>query len=494
MKKSISISAVVALLIGMNVIVGCGGDSSTPSGNSAGDAGAQKSTIFLDFYHPDDGSKTLKSIILGEGGDVKTQTITNQIYPPQGYGGRWYTLKEAADANKQYCIMDLHKDFNEGRSNYAALINLLSGVYEKLPLPPARNDSHFSYYQEGSGKVGQAHVFYIASDTHKAYGDDTRSAFLRYDINRKNYTQAKACDSFIVGQPEKKADTEACLRSSLFIPSADDRYIYGAMTGWGVDGGQNHYDYTILYQYDFDTSTYTRLGEDSDVGFAGATSDAKHLLYTDHDAYKVYSVDSSTVKTLHNISYIGNPSRSQWNQSGYLNGPNYYNILADSKTEVIANNTNNIKTSQFAPDGNSIYFVLKSEPTVVYQTDDLSAGSQYHKVMNITADDDLLVLKGVTALPTGSSSSTTSSVSSQSSSSTPSVANGKSCIWDDGVFLNCIDNLPAEECTLQKRDPWGEDDYSSETIYMSPDSCTENGFEDYIENDDGTKEYYKTTV
>ncbi len=482
-----------------NSSVADSGGSGTGNGGSGDDNGGgsstQKATVFLDFYHPADPTeKSLKSIVVNDSGDTEHKVITNKVYPKQGYGGRWI-FSEEADASKEYCVMALNQDFDQGHSSYGTLINLLSGQDERLPLPPARDESHFSYYQEGSGKVGQNHVFYISVDHHLAYSDDTEKGYLRYDINNKDYVAAISCNSFIVGQPEKKVDTEACSRSSLFVPSTNDRYIYGDMTGWGVDGGQNHYDYTVLYQYDFDTSTYSRLGEDSSVEFAGATSDVNYLLYTNGEDKKVYNVTTGNTKTLKNISYIGSPTRAQWNNSGFLIGSRYNDILSDTTVEVVANNVNNIKSSQFSPDGKSIFFILKDEPAILYRTDDLSAGSSYHKVMDITEDDDLLVLRGVSSVPVPSSSDGSTSGSSAdgsgSSSSGSSEVKKGACIWDDSVFINCRDNLTPEECTLEKLDPL--DVGSGNQIFISPKSCTENGFEDFIELDDGVKEYFKTT-
>ena len=467
-----------------------GTNGNTTGGSTDNEIVVNKSVSFLNFHqYEKDGAadpiKEFQSITVSDA-DSESPTVNIGFTSTDIYPLATHSYLHHFDSTENYCVMTMNKDFDENLS----LVKLpFDGTFEQLPLP--KDGKYLSSYKEGSAKIEGNYVFY---ETKAYYYEAFWYTFWRYNITDKSkiVVSQTECNSFILSQPEKGSDTEGCTMGTFIIPSTDGKDIYGAAVGDGEDFGRYHTDYSILYKYNFDTSTYTRLGDDSSVSFKGATSDSKYLLYSNHqnDKYicKVYNVDTDTIKTIPDgamYSCSGDESRSEWNSRGFISGTHFNDIISGTSVDVLQGETNNVYQTQFAPDGNSIYFILRSDKTTLYKTDDLSEASPYHKVMNIAEEDELFVLKNA-GMSNGSS---TGSSTTDTTVATGGDNSGTSCVWIDSSFENCIDNLSATQCTAHEREPYFEDEVTQ--IYISPQTCLENSFEYSFTDNDGYTNYFR---
>lgn len=476
----------------MSVLVGCGGGSSSgtaPKDDSSGsgdepsglDPVEVSSVKFLSFYlsssDPDERSIEFLDVSSGASlssellqtsseGTPSSQTVDSTIYPPQVYGGGYDFISNVAAYGNTYA-MSLHKDFNldNGYMSRGVVGDLDTKTFEYLPLVDPERSSHGKYFGSGSANVSPSgHVFYISYTDHRVYGDDSKEYYMRYDTKSKESEIADPCKSFILAQPEKGVDTETCNMNG-FSSSEDGRYIYGDMQGYGVDGGVLHWDYRILYQYDYTTKTYARLGDEGerDVLFLGTTSDGKYIVYLSDGQTKVQNIDTRTIRIMNNISHDPAAFPRLWNKDGGCHASTvalyYVDYVNDVETVVV---NERVVNEQFSADGKSIYF-RKHDDTerVLYKTKDLSENSPYEAVSKIPVEyGDILLVRGA------SSSALTPS---DPTPDTPTVDNPesevKSCVEDESIdgsalWTTCYDVFPENACNSAGLGNIADSDYT----------------------------------
>jgi len=470
------------------LFIGCGSDTSSPisedenTGNSTSTPSSSDdsssavintvSTKFLSFYTPsfDTDTKGLKVLTLDTQDSLLEGSVGNTFYPPQRYGGAYDFLANATTYGNFYA-MALHKDFHidtEGNSSYPGIVGYFnSQTYEYLPLVNVSESSDYKYFVGGTAKISRSgHIVYLSATNDKSYGDEYRPHIVRYNTQNKTHDIAISCDAFIFAQPEKGEDTEKCQVNTYILPSLDARYVYGYADAYGTEGGGIHWDYKILFKYDFNTKTYTRLGEEGDTGVSliGLTSDEKYMIYSKGSQVKIQNLETNRVNNINNITHSAVRSPSLWNEKGMLSSSTvqlyYVNFLNDTETVVVPKRVTN---EQLSEDGKSVYFLLYDDPErILYKTEDLSENSPYKKVGKIPKEyGSILIIKNNTSKITNNTTvivDDNAGVDETDTTNDVIVGNNgvtKSCIenegFDEDVFwTTCYDEFPENECSLSK--------------------------------------------
>ncbi len=333
----------------------CSSDDDSPSG-----ADSQQ---FLTLHFNQDnklGEGAYLAILKVKDGEASYEKL-NETYP-------YNSLSQNLEVKNNRVGIGLHTDFNvpnTNRQHNGAWFDLSDGNYEILPLLPPGN-GRYSFFSVYTAKVSNSgHVFYINGSQDIGWLDNYRGALVRYNPTTDVLDAATDPGSFAVNQPEKGWDTETGQFKGGFYPSSDGRFVYGVIETFGVDGGAIHWDYKILFKYDFETEEYTRLGdaEDSQVSLYGMTSDGRELLYYNSTERKTVNVNTNTTTKITISGGQGYTNTSRWNNSGYCSGETnntigIYNLLSDESYSI--KTPGRPYYAQFSADGKRIYFMLES--------------------------------------------------------------------------------------------------------------------------------------
>jgi len=321
---------------------------------------------FIAAYDPADGS------VIGDEYATALLTISNgelQYSMLNSYYAKYNNLFTYADMGKGNFVMGLHDDFNEsnGSNDWVSqglFYSLTNSDSQILPLIEPSEDSDYPYFVRGSEAISEnAYVFYLSATNDKYYGDQYKDYLLRYDSESTDYKTAVNPDGFVLSQPEAGDDTETSKFDNQFFVSNDGRYVYGRLQAYGVSGGSIHWDYEILFRYDFDTETYTRMGAPDDAGSSilGITSDDSYLYYWDGN-YKSQNLATGVVTELTDGT-TSDVYPIQWNTKGFCRGAtdgiNYYNILNGTSHKVV--DEYGAADSQFDESGERILFSLEGD-------------------------------------------------------------------------------------------------------------------------------------
>ena len=335
------------------------------------------------------------SLLKVKNGEPTYKTL-NGLYPVTN-------LRSNVEINNNVAIIGLHTDFNvpgTNRQTNGAWFNIADGAYENLPLLPA-GQGRYSYFLAGTEKVSKSgHVFYLSASNVADYHDQYRASLVRYNPKTRKLDTALDPASFAVNQPEKGWDTETGQFTKVFYPSSDGRYVYGAIETFGVNGGSIHWDYKILFKYDFDLNVYTRLGgtEDNNVFVLGITSDGNSLFYQNAPDRKVVNVNSNTINKLTISGGQGYANTSRWNSFSYCSGETnntigIYNIVSDVKQ--ILKTSSYPEYAQFSADGKKIYFMIESSKgKYLCRTSDLTSGTVIDTLCTLSSNvNEFMVIK-----------------------------------------------------------------------------------------------------
>ncbi len=347
---------------------------------------------------------------IGEGSSLSLLTVTNgvPVYEHLQFLYPSRNLRDNVDINNGRVAIGLHYDFNtdgKSRTSIGAWFDFDGTTWEELPLLSSGSENRYSYLDVGTVKVSESgHVFYLSSSNDSWYHDQYRASLVRYDPETKELKQANSLDGFVLEQPERGLDTETAIHGTLFFPSNDGRYVYGYARAFGVDFGSYHWDYEILYRYDFETDSYTRLGNAADkhVGILGITSDRQYLAYSttvDGVYYRnlVHTSSNTVIETTLSGGQAYNNS-TRWNGSGYCSGETnntigIYNMLAGTSHDISTPTRPNL--SQYDADGNRIYFMIDDySGKFLCRTSDNSAEATIDTLCMLRSDvDEFLVIK-----------------------------------------------------------------------------------------------------
>lgn len=365
----------ILALFGLILVSSCSKDDSSDVPPS----GSEHKFLLLNYSDADrlEAGATI-SLLEIRNGEPVINTL-DAIYPDN-------SLSRNVEIRNNRVVMGLHNNFNTdgtNRQRVGVWFDPASFSRNVLPLLPSGND-RYAYFDVSSGKVSKSgHVFYLSSSNDSWYHDQYRAILVRYNPSTGALDQAPHPGEFAVNQPERGWDTETGQFKGALYPSDDGRYVYGAISTFGVDGGVIHWDYSILFKYDFELNKYTRLGDapDSDVNVYGINSNGTELYYSSSmGSGSQRKIVNTATNTTRNVTISGGQNysnTSRWNSNGYCSGESnntigVYNLVSDSKEDI--RTPSMPYHAQFSPGGDAIYFMMKS-----------SQGNYLCKTSNLTA-------------------------------------------------------------------------------------------------------------
>jgi len=373
-------------------ITGCKkDDTGSPDDDNPGNS---DNVQFLAYYKPDSKS-TLgddKSIYLVtvKDGELSYSNFLN-AYPEDG-------MTSDCDINNNVMVLGLKASDFDNKGAYMKL-NEESAYY--LPLVEPSESSDYAYFQTSTGDVADNGIIIYSSATNdKSYGDEYTPYLLRFNPSDNTYDVAESPNSFVLSQPEVGDDTEAGLLQRTLFASPDGKYAYGQVDGYGVDGGSYHWDFEILFKYDFEQKTYTRLGgaDDNDVTITAMTSDRRYILYSNNGTKKLLDLQTGNISTtdMHTI----NVKKNSWGKNGCCVGAStgdlYYKDFVNNK-EILVCNTGYgwAYNAMFSKNESKIYFLKEgSDENYLCVTSGVSEGSTYDTIGALpTAFYDMVMVK-----------------------------------------------------------------------------------------------------
>ena len=371
----------VVLTIILLFLLQCDSDSS-PTESNGGDGPGNSPTAmqFLAFYEPDGenvmgDSKQIVSIEVQSG--EASYSAFHDLYPYRD------NLFSYSDFNENVLAMGLHYNIYKdmGYGSKGVFIDMATGDHRELPMVAPSQDSDYSYFLSSTSRVSDNDmILYLSATNDKSYGDEYRPYLIRYNTADNTHQVAASPESFVLNQPEKGDDTETGQINRYVCISPDGRYAYGVVEAYGVSGNI-HWDYEILFQYDFETEEYKRLGEegDDDVNFYGMSRDGKYLIYANNHVKKLYNTATESVSEIdfrpsHGLSPV------EIKDNGFCNdgttGIYFWDFLNNQEIKVI--HTYNTEDAQFTNAGDAILFTLEgSDTNYICISEDLSEDTNW---------------------------------------------------------------------------------------------------------------------
>ena len=378
--KSILGLLLMVIMVLSVAITGCKKDDTGTPGGGDDPQGDSDNVQFLAYYKPDSksGSGSEKSIYLVtvKDGELSYANFLN-AYPES-------SMTENCDINNNVMVLGLKaSDFD----NKGAYMNLNDDAAYYLPLVEPSESSDYSYYQTSTGDVADNGIIIYSSATNdQSYGDEYTPFLLRFNPSDNTYDVAISPNSFVIGQPEVGDDTEAGLIERTLFASPDGKYAYGQVDGYGVDGGSYHWDYEILFKYDFEQETYTRLGDvnDNDVTIDAMTSDRRYILYSNDGTKKLLDLQTGNITTTDMNTM--NVQKNSWGKNGCCVGAStgdlYYKDFVNNK-EILVCSTGYgwASNAMFSKNESKIYFTKSgSDVNYLCVTSGVTEGSTYDTI------------------------------------------------------------------------------------------------------------------
>lgn len=288
----------------------------------------------------------------------------------------------------------LHTDFNPPRldnqqemfhvKTRGGWFNRGDSEIQELPLVPTPEEDRYTAIQGASIQVSPSgHVFYVTEDKSDYYfTDDYQYYVIRFNPETEvtDSTDQQTKETFLRAQPETvdRYDNIHSLISNTIYPSDCGRYVYGTIKPRsyyaGTWYGAGPY---YLFEYDFETGTFRRLGEEEDSKdhtLIGITKDSHYLLYQHDGIRKRLNIETKQITILENAPG-GSTKRTSWNDQGFVyvaggthSSLYYYNMITDEESIKIARQPNIAGAynyiykiqPQVSSDGNELYFILNS--------------------------------------------------------------------------------------------------------------------------------------
>jgi hypothetical protein len=376
--KKINVFYLLAVLFVACIVVSCETEDDLGNGD---DSNSIENMSLIAFYEPDDlyamGDQKQLAKLEVDNGELSFSSFES-VYPE---GDNFY---KNADLSGDFLALALHNDFDDGYSSLGVCINIATKDIFNLPLVAPQQDSDYAYFQSGTARVSEnGYVVYSSATNDKHYGDEYRPYLIRYNTQTNEYQLAISPENFVLSQPEKGSDTETGQFNRTLYISPDGRYVYGVLEAYGVSGNI-HWDYDILYQYDFENEEYMRLGEegDDDVSIVGLTADGKKVVYMNDGETKIHDISTGLV-TQRDLYFGGSSIPKQWNNDGLCRsattGIYYDDFVNDAEIKVLNEyGTGNVF---FSENGQNIYFTMDgSETNYFCRTQGLLENSLYDTI------------------------------------------------------------------------------------------------------------------
>lgn len=389
MKKSL-IFLLGGLLLAFS---GCEKEDNDLSNNN--DSGNLKNVEFLAYYKPGTenvlGNEKLIALITVEDGVLSYSAFLN-AYPDN-------SMIENCDINDR--VMVLGPDWRDF-DNKGIYMNIDDPSAYYIPLVEATGNNDYSYFQTQTGDVSDnGYIIYSSATNDASYGDEYRPYLLRFNPSDNTTDIAKSPTSFALGQPEQGDDTEVGQITRAIFASPDGRYAYGSVEAFGTEGGSIHWDYEILYRYDFDSEEYTRLGDsdDNDVFIKGMTSDRRYILYSNHDDTKLLELATGNI-TYTDMNTV-NVKKNAWGLNGACvgtsNGDLIYKDFVNNNENVVCSSSGYgwIYNTMFSKDGKNIYFLIEgNDQNYLCVTDGINEGCSYDTISSVPLEfKDMIMIK-----------------------------------------------------------------------------------------------------
>lgn len=380
------------------IFLGCGVDDKAQEVIEIEDVentGNVESVEFLAYYKPG------TDLVLGTEASSAKITIDNgmlsyssflDLVPQSG-------MVKNCDIKNNIMVLGCSQNGIENNGHYMGMDD---ASMSDLPLVAATGSNDYSYYQTETGNVtDNGYIIYSSATNDINYGDQYHPYLIRFNPADNSADLADSPTSFVLGQPEVGIDTELGLLSRAIFASPDGRYAFGSVDALGTDGGVIHWDYSILYKYDFESNTYTRLGgiDDSHVSINGMTSNRRYIVYTSGGQTKILDLVTDDI-TITDINTI-NVKKNAWGDNGPCvgtsNGDLYYKNFANNSEHIVcsASGSGWIYNTMFSENGEKIYFLLEGNGTnYLCVTDGLGAGSSYETISPISLEiEDMILIK-----------------------------------------------------------------------------------------------------
>lgn len=371
MKRLLFISSFLLLIF---VFSNCSDDGNPVDPN---DSKNSTEASFLAFYKPSStkilGESKLIAKLTVKGKEINYSAFLNAY--PDGDG-----LVNHCDIQNNLLAMDPYwRDFD----NKGIYMELDAENAYYLPLVDPSQDSDYSYFNSGTAKVSEnGYIIYSSATNDKYYGDEYRPFLVRYNPSNDQTDVAISPKAFALGQPEKGSDTEMAQFNRNIFCSTDGKYAYGHLEAYGTEGGGIHWDYDILFRYDFDAKEYKRLGDsdDDDASIIAMGSDRNWILYSNHSDYKVLNLTTGNITTT-TMNTI-NVRKNSWGKNGACvgstSGKLYYKDFVNDREIVVCETEGSPSNAMFSEKGDKIFFTL-SDYTNKYLcvTESLEEGCNY---------------------------------------------------------------------------------------------------------------------
>ena len=383
------------VLLAIMLLASPGCDKDDDISQDKDNPGITEDVEFLAYYKPGAekvlGSDKKVALISVNNGELTYSTYLN-AYPESG-------MIDNCDINNNLMVLGLDEsDFN----NKGAYMNLDDPEAYFLPLIEPSGNNDYSYFQTTTGDVSDnGYIFYSDATNDISYGDEYKPYLMRFNPSDGTLDMAISANSFVASQPERTSDTEVGQITRTIFASPDGRYAYGQVDALGTDGGAIHWDYEILYKYDFDNQQYTRLGasDDDDVSIKGMTSDRRYILYTNHGTAKLLDINSGNI-TETDVNLYG-VNKNTWGTNGACvgssNGNLYNRDFVNNKEYLVcsAPGYGGIYNTMFSKNGNYIYFLLEGDnENYLCVTNGIEEGSSYDTISPIPLEfEDMVMVK-----------------------------------------------------------------------------------------------------
>lgn len=388
MKK---VTIFISVILFMLFLSFCSDDNNPTDPNDENNNNEELS--FLAYHYPGSekllGENYLIAKLVVKNGEITYSSFLD-VYPGN-------SIINDCDINNNVFAMGLFfRDFD-----YQGIyMNLDESNYQYLPRVEPSDERHWSWFVTGTENVSNnGYIVYLSGTGHVSYSDANENILMRYNPSNDKTDIAISPNSFAVGQPEKGDDTEAGAIGTNIFCSPDGKYAYGRIRAWGVDGGVNHYDYEILFKYDFDAQKYTRLGDtdDNDVEIKAMGSDRTWILYSNDGEYKLLNL------TTNNITYTDmhtiNIKRNSWNNYGACVGSTagniWYKDFVNNQEILVCHPGGKTYNAMFSKDGGKIYFILYDyENQYLCVTENLTENCNYDTLGTIPNEiHDMIMIK-----------------------------------------------------------------------------------------------------
>jgi len=396
MKNLKDITGLVLMIIMILSITTSGckkSDDTTPGdGDEPGDS---QSVGFLAYYEPGTenvlGTEKLIALITVKDGVLSYSSFLN-AYPES-------SMLDNCNINNNIMVLGLNSSDFENNGAYMS-IDGPSAYY--LPLVEATGSGDYSYFQPTTGDVSDnGYIIYSSATNDASYGDQYQPYLLRFNPSDNSSKIAKSPNSFVVGQPEQGSDTEVGQIARTIFAAPDGRYAYGSADALGTEGGSIHWDYSILFKYDFELDEYTRLGsaDDNDVTIKGMTSDRRYILYSNHSETQLLDLETGNITTS-DMNTI-NVKKNAWGLYGACvgnsNGDLIYKDFVHNNEYVVCSSSGYgwLYNTMFSKNNDRIYFLLEgSDVNYLCVTDGIAEGSSYDTISSIPLEfQDMVLIK-----------------------------------------------------------------------------------------------------